>query len=74
MIRLNTILNGNLVDLGLLNGFPPHVSSICIRLMRQIRIVRNRDTNKHTGYAFVVFENEQDMKSMFLQQGPLLIV
>jgi len=33
-------------------------------LMKQIRIVRSRDTNKHTGYAFIVFEHERDMKSI----------
>ena len=30
----------------------------------QIRIVRDKSTNKHRGYAFIVYEREKDMKGM----------
>lgn len=32
----------------------------------QIRIVRDKETNKHRGYAFIVYEREKDMKGMSL--------
>lgn len=33
--------------------------------IERIRIVRDKKNNEHKGYAFIVFEHERDMKSLF---------
>lgn len=42
----------------------PPSSPLQANVQWQIRIVRDKATNKHRGYAFIVYEREKDMKGM----------
>lgn len=38
--------------------------------MMQVRIVHDKDTGKHRGYAFIVYEREKDMKGIETEDSP----
>lgn len=58
--------NGSLVDSDQLNGYVAAPvrpmkrgsNTICV----QIRLVKNKDTGKPRGYAFILYERDKDMK------------
>lgn len=41
--------------------------------IERIRIVRDKNTNKHKGYAFIVYEREKDMKAAYKETDGLRI-
>lgn len=40
----------------------------------QVRIIRDKDTGKHRGYAFIVYEREKDMKGIETKDSPFHIL